>query len=102
MSTDLAELEQRAVGELAASADEPALRAWNNKYFGKTGELALALRRIGDVPPADRKAYGQEANRVKEALTKKYDEALEAAKESDLVRSLAEDKLDVTLPGRPV
>ena len=30
------------------------------------------------MPPADRKAYGQEANRVKEALTAKYDEALAA------------------------
>ena len=48
--TDLAELEKRAVAELAACTDEAALRAWNNHYFGKAGELALALRRIGEVP----------------------------------------------------
>jgi phenylalanyl-tRNA synthetase alpha chain len=99
--TDLAELEQRAVAELTACGDEAGLRAWNNKYFGKTGELALALRRIGDVPPADRKAYGQEANRVKEALTLKYDEALAAEQERGLTKSLTENPLDVTLPGRP-
>jgi phenylalanyl-tRNA synthetase alpha chain len=99
--TDLAELETRAVAELAAGGDEATLRAWNNKYFGKTGELALALRRIGDVPPADRKAYGQEANRVKEALTLKYDEALAAEQERGLTKSLTENPLDITLPGRP-
>jgi phenylalanyl-tRNA synthetase alpha chain len=99
--TDLAELENRAIAELAACGDEPALRAWNNKYFGKTGELALALRRIGDVPPADRKAYGQEANRVKEALTLKYEEALAAEQERGLTKSLTENPLDVTLLGRP-
>jgi phenylalanyl-tRNA synthetase alpha chain len=99
--TDLAELENRAVAELAACGDEAALRAWNNHYFGKTGELALALRRIGDVPPADRKAYGQEANRVKEALTLKYDEALAAEQERGLTKSLTENPLDITLPGRP-
>src|SRR4051812_42273586 len=99
--TDLAELEQRALAELAACGDEPALRAWNSKYFGKQGEIALALRRIGEVPPADRKAYGQEANRIKEALTAKYDEALAAEQERGLAKSLTENPLDVTLPGRP-
>ncbi len=98
--TDLAALEQQALAELAAAGDEPALRAWNSKYFGKQGELALALRRIGEVPPADRKAYGQEANRVKEALTQKYEAALAAEQERALARSLAENPLDVTLPGR--
>jgi phenylalanyl-tRNA synthetase alpha chain len=97
----LADLEQRAVAELAASVDEAALRAWNNKYFGKQGEIALALRRIGEVPSADRKAYGQEANRIKEALTRKYEEALAAEQERGLARSLTENPLDVTLPGRP-
>src|SRR5581483_8134440 len=97
---DLAALEQRAVAELTAAGDEAALRAWNHNYFGKTGEIALALRRVGEVPPADRKTYGQEANRIKEALTQKYEQALAAAEERALARSLAEDRLDVTLPGR--
>ncbi|MBX7104962.1 MAG: phenylalanine--tRNA ligase subunit alpha [Gemmataceae bacterium] len=98
--TDLAALESRAAGELAACADEPALRAWNTRYFGKTGEMAAALKAVGSVEPAQRKAYGQEANRVKEALTAAYDAALAARQEADLLKSLAEDKLDVTLPGR--
>src|SRR6516165_5734699 len=93
--TDLAGLEQRALAELAACADEPALRAWNSKYFGKQGEIALALRRIGEVPPAERKTYGQEANRVKELLTQKYEQAREAGQEQALARSLTENPLDV-------
>jgi len=97
---DLAALEKQAVAELGAAADERTLRAWNQKYFGKQGEIVLALRRVGEVPPADRKTYGQEANRIKEALTKQYEEAIAAADERALTRSLAEDKLDVTLPGR--
>jgi phenylalanyl-tRNA synthetase alpha chain len=99
--TDLAGLEQRAVAELAACGDEPALRAWNTRYFGKQGEIALALRRVGEVPPAERKVYGQEANRIKELLTQKYEQAKEAEQEQALTRSLTESPLDVTLPGRP-
>src|SRR5438034_11748375 len=102
MSTaDLATLEHRATAELAACADESALRAWNTRYFGKQGEIALALRRVGEVPAAERKTYGQEANRIQELLTQKYEQALAAEQEQALIRNLAENPLDVTLPGRP-
>ncbi len=97
---DLKSLEARAAGELAACGDEAALRSWNTKYFGKTGEISSALRLVSDVAPDQRKTFGQEGNRIKEALNAAYDNALVARQDSDLARSLAEDKLDVTLPGR--
>lgn len=98
---DLADLEQRARAELAACADEPSLRAWNTKFFGKAGEVAAALKEVGKVPPEERRAYGQEANRIKTELTEAYDTALAGAKDRELERSLREGALDVTLPGRP-
>jgi phenylalanyl-tRNA synthetase alpha chain len=100
--SDLATLEQRALADLNACGDEAALRAWHTQYFGKQGEVALAVKEVGKVPPAERRAYGQEANRIKEALTQAHEAALAQAKERALARSLAEDALDVTLPGRPV
>jgi phenylalanyl-tRNA synthetase alpha chain len=100
--SDLATLEQRARAELTACPDEAALRAWNTRYFGKQGEVALAIKKVGEVPQAERRAYGQEANRIKEALLRAYDQALAQEKEKALASSLAADHLDVTLPGRPV
>src|SRR4051794_40134405 len=100
--SDLASLEQRALAELHASTDEAALRAWHTKYFGKSGEVLAAVKEVGKQPPAERPAYGQEANRVKETLTKEYEETLARAKAQALERSLTADALDVTLPGRPV
>src|SRR5262249_26366373 len=100
--SELATLEQRALSELQGCGDEPDLRAWNTKYFGKQGEVVLAIKDIGKVPPAERRAFGQEANRIKEALTQAYEAALARRKEEDLARSLTADAIDVTLPGRPV
>lgn len=99
--SDLAALEQRALGELATCQDEPSLRAWHTKYFGKQGLVAGAVKGIGAVPAAERKAYGQQANQLKESLTRAYEEALAAEKERALERSLTGAALDVTLPGRP-
>jgi phenylalanyl-tRNA synthetase alpha chain len=97
---DLTTLETAALSELAACADEAALRAWNTKYFGDRGQMKAALGKIGAVPKDQRAAYGQEANRVKLALTQAYDTALAAAKEKALEATLASNPLDVTLPGR--
>src|SRR6516164_2829786 len=98
---DLADLEQCGLAELNACPDEAALRAWNTRYFGKQGEVALALKNVGAIPPAERKTYGQRANQVKETLTRAYEAALAAEKDRALERSLTSAALDVTLPGRP-
>jgi len=99
--SDLATLEQRALAELQGCADETALRVWNTHYFGKQGEVPQALSAIGKIAKEERKAYGQQANQVKEKLTAAYETALAAEKERALERSLTAEALDVTLPGRP-
>jgi phenylalanyl-tRNA synthetase alpha chain len=100
--SDLAALEQRAKTDLAACADEAALRTWWTKYFGPKGEVVDALKAVGAISKDQRKTYGQEANRIKEALTQAYEPALADAKERALNASLTANPLDVTLPGRPV
>lgn len=97
----LKDLESTALAELQAASDETTLRAWNTKFFGDKGLVKAALGAIGKIPPAERKTYGQEANRVKTVLEAGYESALAAAKERALEASLNAAPLDVTLPGRP-
>jgi phenylalanyl-tRNA synthetase alpha chain len=99
---ELADLEQRALAELRDCRDEAGLRAWNTRYFGKQGEVLQAVKKVGGVPPEQRRAYGQQANQVKENLTRAYDARVAEEKERDLARSLTGQALDVTLAGRPV
>jgi phenylalanyl-tRNA synthetase alpha chain len=102
MSSELNDLEQRAVAELQACADAAAVRAWNTKYLGDNGELKAALKKVGAVPKEQRAAYGQQANQVKEALTTAYESKQAVISEQDLEKNLTEKVVDVTLPGRPV
>ncbi|HEV3119297.1 MAG TPA: phenylalanine--tRNA ligase subunit alpha, partial [Gemmataceae bacterium] len=101
--SDLATLEKRALEELRGCGDDEALlRAWHARYFGRQGAIAQALKGIGAVAPAERPAFGQEVNRVKQSLLGAYEAALEAQKARALERSLETAALDVTLPGRPL
>src|SRR5439155_21161811 len=68
---------------------------------GKQGEVIAALKAVSTVPQAEKRAYGQEANRIKDTLTQAYEVALAAKKELALEASLKAAPLDVTLPGRP-
>src|SRR5262245_24492328 len=101
-TADLAALEARALEELKACADEPALRAWHSKYLGDKGELKLAFGRMKEIPPAEKKAFGQEFNRIKTVLESAYEQGQATLKERALLASLEAAPLDVTLPGRPV
>jgi phenylalanyl-tRNA synthetase alpha chain len=102
MSSELNDLEQRAVAELQACADVANLRAWHTKYFGDNGEVKTAMKKVGAVPKEQRAAFGQLANQVKETLTKAYESKQTAISEQELEKSLSEEVVDVTLPGRPV
>ncbi len=72
------------------------------KYLGKKGELTAVLRGMGALTPEERPIIGQLANEVRadieEALTQKM-KALQAAA---LEKKLKSEKLDVTMPGKPM
>jgi phenylalanyl-tRNA synthetase alpha chain len=98
MST-LASLEERALADLHACTDEATLRAWKTRYLND--EVEQAVKKVSTLPPAERPAYGKQANELKKKLTAEYEAAVAAEKERALARSLASEALDVTLPGRP-
>jgi phenylalanyl-tRNA synthetase alpha chain len=97
--SDLADLEKRALADLQSCTDEADLRAWNTRYL--KGEVEQAVRKVRDLPPAERPSYGKQANELKKKLTEAFESAEAAMKERALARSLASNALDVTLPGRP-
>lgn len=100
MAVDLHELEQRASAELAQVSDLQALEQWRLRYLGKKGEVTLAVRSVGQLPPAERPAYGKLANEVKDRLETAYEARLEVLKQEEVERALRAAAVDVTLPGR--
>ena len=100
--SELASLEQKALTELNSCSNETELRDWHTRFFGKQGEILQAVKKVSQVPPAERREYGQEANRIKELLSQAYEKKVDTDREAKLTRELQSDALDVTLPGRPV
>jgi phenylalanyl-tRNA synthetase alpha chain len=101
MATDeLQALEMQGLEELRACGDETALRAWNTKYLSEKGLWKAAFGKLNTLPKEEKKAFGEEANRVKKSLSDAYDKAIAEDKEKSLLARLTANPLDVTLPGR--
>ena len=93
-------LHQQAAAELDAVVSSDALVAWKTRYIGQKGEVTLIMRGIGSLTPAERPAFGQRANEVRQALEAAFDLREGAIRDAELAKSLEEGGIDVTLPGR--
>ncbi len=70
------------------------------KYLGKKGEITGLLRGLGALSAEDRPRVGQIVNKAREELEQLIAEKKAALDAAELARKLADEKIDVTLPGR--
>ena len=100
MRADLARLREAALAEIAACRTPAELEAIRVRYLGRKGSLNGVLRGLGTLPAAERPAMGALANEVKDAVGAALAARAGTLGAAELERSLAQDRIDVTLPGR--
>ena len=101
MLDKLNEIEATALEALKFVADEESLQTWKVAHIGRNSELMSVFKSIGKVAKEERGKVGKRANEVKVALEAGLTARKQEVKNAALARSLAEEHLDVTLPGRP-
>jgi len=102
MLDKLNEIEKSALESLASVRDQSALDAWRVTNLGRSSSLMMVFAGLGKLSKEEKPVVGAAANRVKVALESALTERAEAVKNAMLAKSLEEEKLDVTLPGRTV
>jgi phenylalanyl-tRNA synthetase alpha chain len=98
-SDDLEQLEHQARAEIEAAESLQALTGARARYLGRKGSVSELLRSIGRLDPAERGARGQAVNAAKQRIEAWVVERRAALEGRETERSLAELRLDVTLPG---
>ncbi|HEY2979640.1 MAG TPA: phenylalanine--tRNA ligase subunit alpha [Anaerolineales bacterium] len=102
MQEKLQEIEKNALAGLDSIKDEAALDAWRVANVGRSSPLMSVFAELGKLSAEERPAVGQRANQVKVKLESALAARAEAIRSAVLARSLEEEQLDVTLPGRAV
>ena len=98
--TELEQMQEFALSALSRVEDDASLNAWRTSYTGRSAPIMLVFTRLPQLPKELRPQVGQRANQVKLALEAALAEKEEAIKRASLQKSLASERLDVTLPGR--
>lgn len=102
MTDDLVAIKAETDAALAAAMD---LRAWDQvrvAVLGKNGTLTGLLKALGKTPPEQRRERGAAVNLLKEALSEAIESRRTALEGASLDARLAAERLDPSLPPRPV
>ena len=98
--TDTATLLDTALQAIDATQDERALDQLRVDYLGKKGQLTDLLKGLGKLPADQRPAAGESINIAKRQIQQALDTRRDTLVEQALAAQLAQETLDVTLPGR--
>ena len=98
--SEIEQLSQQALADIAGAQSSEALEALRVGLLGKHGSITAQLKALGTMPADQRKQAGEAINRARDSLG----EAL-AARKSELDDAavearLATETIDITLPGR--
>jgi phenylalanyl-tRNA synthetase alpha chain len=102
MLDQLEKIEQAALVALDEVEDEQALEQWRVANLGRSSPLMTVFDQMRDLPKDERPAIGRRSNEVKQKLEKKHSEKADLINQLALQKSLETERLDVTMPGRPV
>lgn len=93
----LKKFETEGLAAVRDASDLGALEEVRVQLLGrKEGSISVVLRGLSNVPPDERPTVGQEANRVKEVLSRAIVE-----RESSFIEDMSISHEDLTLPSRP-
>lgn len=98
--SDLDAIVAEAIAQFSATSDLAALEQTKARYLGKTGSLTEQLKGLGKLPPEERKTAGARINNAKTRIEAALTARRQAIAKAALDARLAEESLDVTLPGR--
>jgi phenylalanyl-tRNA synthetase alpha chain len=102
MREKLQALQKEAEEKIHTAADLQDLQNIRVSYLGKKGFITEILRGMGKLSKDERPIVGQLANEVREAITKQLEEKQSNVQAKQVEKQLANQAIDVTLPGRPV
>jgi phenylalanyl-tRNA synthetase alpha chain len=91
-------LREQALAAIGAAREVPDLARIEREVLGKDGALGKLLGSIRDVPPEERKAFGEAANELKRVLSGALEERRAELERERIASERAADDFDPTLP----
>lgn len=101
---NLKEIVDKAKAAIEAIGDKnlAALEEIRVEYFGKKGHFTALMQGLRDVVPEERPKFGAAINEAKQKVQQIWNAKKAEWEQAELNAKLAQEKIDVSLPGRQV
>ena len=100
MKQQLEQIKVQALEALQQASTPAALEELRVRYLGKKGELTAVLKQMGQLSAEERPVMGQIANSVRAIIEEKLEQQKAVINAAVMEAKLAEEALDVTIPGQ--
>ncbi|MCU0950067.1 MAG: phenylalanine--tRNA ligase subunit alpha [Burkholderiaceae bacterium] len=100
ISMDLDQLVQQARAAFAAADQPAALENEKARFLGKAGSVTELLKGLGKLAPDEKRVQGARINEAKATIESLLTERRAQLAQVELDARLAQEAIDVTLPGR--
>ena len=102
MKQQLELIKQQAIAALHDAATPAALDEIRVRFLGKKGELTAVLKQMGKLSAEERPVMGQLANSVRAEIETMLESRKAEINAAVLEKKLAEEAIDVTIPGKAI
>jgi len=100
MNDSLEALQREVLDRIQQGNSEQELEQIRIDVLGRSGRVTLMLRGLREVAPEERPRQGERLNQLRRAVEASLDARLETVKQQAKAKGLAEERIDITLPGR--
>lgn len=102
MEAQLSALKQEVLEKIQAASTVKELQDVRVAYLGKKGPITDLLKGMGKLPAEERPKMGALVNEMRQEVTGVLDTRMTELEAAAVEAQLANETIDVTLPGRPV
>ena len=72
------------------------------EFFGKNGQITSQFKNLGSLDPEKRKDFASNLNKIKDNLSNQIEKKILEIETNEINEKLKNEKIDVTLPIRPL
>ena len=102
MQERLQQLQAEALEKIEQTVSLRELNDIRVAYLGKKGPITEVLRGMGKLSAEERPIMGALVNDVREVIAVNIEAKQQKLEEAEINEKLASEKIDITLPGRPI
>ena len=100
--SDLKKIKEEFLSKLKSKLNLLEVNQIKTDLFGKNGLITNQFKKIGSIPESERKNYASELNLIKDELMNLINLKVSEAEIAEVNQKLQKEKIDVTLPERPI